>query len=361
MPIKTNLLFLTGIYLAFLTSCSFSFDESGVLPPASGETGEVVLVMDPEKWAGALGEEIRKTFRSPVPGLLQDEPLFNLVHVDPYKLTNVLKGAQNLIFVTSLQGNSRGDQVLKNYFTDESLQRIESDSNIYMYTKEDEWAKGQHILHLFQKDNETLISKIASNREKLQNHFIEIDKQRLKQAVYKAKREKIMENRLLKEQQFFIRIPYGYEPAISNDKITWLRQVGQPIDKNLFITYTDYNSESAFEADNIIKLRNKKWRPYLLGNDTLSYNVVQPLAALDSAVINFQGKYAVTLRGSWKLNNDSMGGPFVSYTFVDEKQARLYYIEGFVYAPGKNKRDLLREMEVILSTFRSATELENEG
>ncbi|MGI9544597.1 MAG: DUF4837 family protein [Cyclobacteriaceae bacterium] len=361
MPYKTNLVYCSWIVLAYLSSCSFDFDESGVLPSASGEAGEVVLVMDSAKWAGDLGDEIRRTFRSPVPGLLQDEPLFDLVYVDPYKLTNVLRGAKNLIFVTSLEGNNRGDQVLKNYFTQESLQRIENDSSLFMYTKEDEWAKGQSVLHLFQKNNEMLLDKIVTNRQKLQNHFIDIDKERLRRAVYKPRRQKNMENILLEEHQFFIQVPYGYRSAINNDKLVWLRQVGQPVDKNFFITYTDYQSESEFLSENLVKFRNRKWRSHLLGDDSLSYMVVQPLAQLDTAVVNFQGKYSVTLRGSWKLKNNSMGGPFISHAFVDETQKRLYYIEGFVYAPGKDKRDLLREMEVILATFRSASDLEKEG
>lgn len=361
MPYKTNLVYWTGIILlVYLSSCSIDLDESGVLPTASGEAGEVVLVMDSAKWAGALGEEIRKTFRAPVPGLLQDEPLFDLVYVDPYKLTNVLKGAQNLIFVTSLEGNRRGDQILKNYFTQESLQRIENDSSIFMYTKENEWAKGQSVLHLFQKDNKLLIDKIIANRKKLQNHFIDIDKVRLRRAVYKPSRQKNLENILLDEHQFFIQVPYGYKTALNKDKLVWLRQVGQPVDKNFFITYTDYQSESEFHSENLVNFRNRKWRTHLLGDDTLSYMVVQPLAQLDTAVVNFQGKYSVTLRGSWKLENNSMGGPFISHAFVDEVQKRLYYIEGFVYAPGKNKRDLLREMEVVLATFRSAPDLEKE-
>jgi hypothetical protein len=52
-----------------------------------------------------------------------------------------------------------------------------------------------------------------------------------------------------------------------------------------------------------------------------------------------------------------MGGGFLSYTFVDEELGRLYYIEGFIYCPGKKKRAYIREIEAILKTFRLASEL----
>jgi hypothetical protein len=34
----------------------------------------------------------------------------------------------------------------------------------------------------------------------------------------------------------------------------------------------------------------------------------------------------------------------------------LYYLEGFVYSPGVDQRELMREMNVILKTFRSNPE-----
>ena len=66
----------------------------------------------------------------------------------------------------------------------------------------------------------------------------------------------------------------------------------------------------------------------------------------------FKGRYAIESRGLWKINDNSLGGPYVSYTFVSEKEKLIYYIEGFVAAPGKKKRVLLQEVDAILSTFK---------
>jgi hypothetical protein len=48
-----------------------------------------------------------------------------------------------------------------------------------------------------------------------------------------------------------------------------------------------------------------------------------------------------------------MGGPFLNYTFYDESSRRLYMIDGMVFAPGYDKREFLRQMEVISHTFRT--------
>jgi len=44
----------------------------------------------------------------------------------------------------------------------------------------------------------------------------------------------------------------------------------------------------------------------------------------------------------------------VSYIFVDQSTNRLYYLDGFVVSPGKNKRESLRELDVILKTFKAS-------
>ena len=54
----------------------------------------------------------------------------------------------------------------------------------------------------------------------------------------------------------------------------------------------------------------------------------------------------------WKTNNISMGGPFVSYVLVDESLNRMYYFEGFLYSPGVDQRELIRELDIILRTFK---------
>ncbi|GJM29518.1 MAG: DUF4837 domain-containing protein [Cyclobacteriaceae bacterium] len=336
--------------------CSAIIDDKALLPPATGESGEIVLVMDSAKWMGPLGDEIRNTFRAPFPGLIQDEPVFNLVYVDPDKLNSVLRNSKNMVFVNTLEGNSKSDIILRNYFTKESIETIKSDSSIFMSKQTDLFAKGQSVMHLFQQNNDLLINHIINNRVNIQHHFEEIEKNRYYQAIYKAPREKGIENHLLEKHQFFIKVPYGYEIALETGNSSWIRLMDNKVDKNLFITYRDYTEEKAFNKENIVALRDNAWRKFLLGDDSLSYMVTEPLVPVDSVSLNWRNKFTVEVRGVWKLNNNSMGGPFLGYLFVDEAMGRLYYIEGFVFAPGKKKRNILRELETILWTFETQSE-----
>ena len=337
--------------------CSSLLDDKALLPPATGESGEIVLVMDSAKWMGPLGDEVRNTFRAPFPGLIQDEPYFNLVYVDPDKLNSVLRNSKNMVFVNTLEGNSRGDIILRNYFTKESLETIRSDTSIFMSKQTDLFAKGQAVMHLFQNTNDRLVKHLQ--RKSVKHPAIlctNVEKNRFQQALYKAPSEKGIENNLLQKHQCFLQIPYGYEIALENSNSIWIRLLDNKVDKNIFIAYKDYTEEQAFNRQNIVAFRDKTWRQYLLGDDSLSYMITEPLVPVDSTSLNWKNKFAVEVRGVWKLKNNSMGGPFLGYTFVDEAVGRLYYVEGFVYAPGEKKRNTLRELETILWTFKTQSE-----
>lgn len=73
--------------------------------------------------------------------------------------------------------------------------------------------------------------------------------------------------------------------------------------------------------------------------------------AVMSRNMEFDGRFVQEVRGLWQMENDMMGGPFVSYAQVDTVNNRVIVTEGFVYAPEKNKREFIREMEAAVQTL----------
>ena len=63
------------------------------------------------------------------------------------------------------------------------------------------------------------------------------------------------------------------------------------------------------------------------------------------------GRTVMISRGLWEMRNDAMGGPFVSLSTVDSVNSRIIVAEAFVYAPGTNKRNLIRSAEAALYTL----------
>ncbi len=355
--IQKFLIYLLFAYASLSLSCKEGQDkDASNLPVARGAGGEVVLVMDSAAWEGKLGEEIRETFMKAMPGLPQPEPYFDLRRVDPAKLNNVLRSARNMLYVTTLDNESPSGRRIRSYFTENSIKQIQADSNLFMYPKRNEFARGQDVLYLFGNTEQELLNNLADNRDQVRSYFDNIERDRIQQKMYSAGEDKKLSGRILQEHQFSIRVPFGYKqvPLENAENFVWLRQLGQDIDRSVFVYYQDYTSEAAFHPDSILALRNKVTRQYIADSKDV-YMVMQEQVPVDFDTVTFRGKYALEARGLWKLNNNSMGGPFLSYTFVDQDLGRLYYIEGFVYSPGKDKRPYIREIDAILDTFKTAS------
>ena len=359
IPLYTLALFLSGLFLS-LTGCEpGSSDSSDTLPTARGASGEVVLVMDSASWQGELGDELRETFLKAMPGLPQPEPYFSVRYVDPFKLNKVLRNAKNMLFVATLNNDSRGGRKMRNYFTDASIERIQSDPNLFQFSKKNQFARGQQVLFLFGTSDDALIQNLRNNRKEVRNHFHRVEIDRLQRNLYQANERRAVNRNLLEEEGFYVRVPYGYEPVPLDhepENFTWIRNLGDDVDKSIVIAYEDYTTEDVFTPEGIMDLRKRVMRNNIR-DDSTTYMTVQDLVPVEFDTINFNGKYAIEARGLWKMSNNSMGGPFLSYTFVDEESGRLYYIEGFVYSPGKQKRPSIREVEAILKTFKTPDEV----
>ena len=345
-----------GLVTMMFFACSQENEKrtKSYLPVARGADGVILVVMDSALWVDSLGAEIRRTFADYIPGLPQGEPYFTVRHINPLKLNDILKAAKNMLFVTTLDQQSQQSTAMRNYMTDESLRKIKEDPSLFRFGNKDAYARGQEILHLFGQTQDQLIAKIVDNRSVLLNYFLTIEKKRISNDIFK-KTEVNAQNLLAEKHGFTLTIPEGYDLPKNEESFVWFRFLDPEFEKNVFVHYAPYASSKPFE-DPI------KYREYITSRFMRDiekpdlYMTVQDVPHQISEV-NFNGKYAKETRSLWKLSDISGGGGFVSYIFVDESQKRLYYLEGYAYAPGEDKRQFMREMEVIISTFKSGEEL----
>ena len=357
---RKHFIFLLPVFLLFVWSCNDNEKSNrknkSDLPQTSNVANEILVVMDSAKWKGETGEKLRDVFASRIPGLPQEEPNFTLRYVSPRHFQSFHKLYPNIIFATILDDNSRDSRVLKTYFTQNSLEQMRKNPEMFMYPLKNEFAKGQEVLHLFAQSEEQLIEKLEENQNLLKAYFLDFERNRLSQRLFSGLPNKKLSEYIDKRYQFRMEFPVGYEVAVEKDDFIWVRLMDPQVDKNVWVSFTEYKDENVFTKENIIALRHRLSRPYLWGSDSTTYMKTELEAPVHTREVNFKGRYAIEMRGLWRLNNVTMGGPFVSYTFVDEATNRLYYIEGFVYAPGENKREPVREVEAILHTFKTESD-----
>jgi len=338
----------------FFISCESWLGEQS-MPISRGESGEIIMAIDSSRWAGDIGKEIRLTFRETVDGLPRDEPLFDLRQVVPTDFKGILKNAKNLVLIIPLNDNNHEGMKMKNLFTKRSLDSLQENQDIFLINRKNLFATGQQVLFLIHRNDQSFKEKIIQEREHIRYFFNAVEEKRAIERMFKIREEKMISSNIATEFGFNLRIPYGFRIAESSENFVWLRQADREIDKNIFIAFKNYSDVESFNDDKIVEWRNEICYEHIYGNpdNPESYVLTEPLALPTISEVNFNGTYGKKLVGRWKTKNISMGGPFISYTFVDEETNRMYYVEGFIYSPGVDQRELMREMNVILKTFQS--------
>ena len=346
---------LLTINVLFLIGCSKTQEtlQKEFMPTARGEVGEIILVMDSAQYEGQVGDAIKNVFREPMKGLPQDEPLFSISKAGPGKLNAVLKAARNMVFVMTLDSKTRASGLLRNYFTSQSLNTIQKDTTIYYRIHKDEFAKGQIVLYLFSRSEDELIRKLYAHKSQLQALFESTERGRIKSKLFKQRNTSI-EKVIAQDHPFRINVPYGWDQAINLKNFYWMRFLEADKEQNVFIYHEPYTNAKVFE--NIPALRDKVTETFLRDSEKSELFITRQarpdIQAIFTENVNFDGRYAIKARGLWKYSDISGGGPYISYTMADEKTGRLYYIEGYVYAPSTKKKNYIRELDAILSTFK---------
>jgi len=188
----------------------------------------------------------------------------------------------------------------------------------------------------------------------------EKERERLKKALFKAGQVKGVTDLLVREYQCELKIPYGYKLADKQPDFLWVRQLNPRDSKEIFVARKPYSSQDDFRKEKLIRFRDDICRKYLFGDpeNPESYLMTEtkhiPVIA---DTINFNGHFAIHLTGLFRSNDLLLGGPFTGFALVDEGKQQFYYIEGFTISPSKDQRELVRELETILYTFRTSAEI----
>jgi hypothetical protein len=333
--------------------------DDRMLQDARGEESEIVMVISPDQWNTEVGEYLRELFTSPIEGVPQPEPRYTLRRVKPSEFNNVLKSIRNLVFVATLDNNKPEGNRMKQFFTDRSLEKIEQSPDLFSFTQQNVYAKGQDVLYLFGRSDEELINNIKKNEEYVQNYFEKIEQQRLEKEFEKIPQKGIMDytaNKLGLD----ILIPVGFDIASKSDNHIWIRKLDPEEEFNFWIVRQDYTDESVFEPSKIKSFRNELGEKYITDADIDSLHMTtQDEMPLISEAINLNGEYALMTKGLWKYSDNSRGGAFRSILMANEDTGELYYIEGYVDNPGQDKREAVRLIETILKTASFPEQIED--
>ena len=120
------------------------------------------------------------------------------------------------------------------------------------------------------------------------------------------------------------------------------------IQQGFFIHSEPYVSPDQLSLEHVLARRDRLTKKHVEGPTKGSYMTTERRLMPSYEEIQFDGRFAMEVRGLWKMENDFMGGPFYSLTMVDEERGRLVTVEGYAYAPYFDKRPYIREVEGVV-------------
>lgn len=319
---------IESVLVSVATVFLFASCDGNAFLSASSTASEVLVVMDENGWEESLGRAVFDVLNSPAKGLPQIEPNFRILQIAPENFTSTFKVARNII--------------------------VPEISNIYsearLSSELDKYAFGQVIMNLRAPDTTSLVDFLRKNKEGIVDYILKKEMERT--AAWLIKDSKTPQSRILQLFGIHIHYPKGLSNITEHPDFYWATNSAGRARKDIVIYQFPYTSESVFEKDSLIALRNRVLGKYITGSFdsqmTTAVNSYNP----EYRKMEYNGLFRAELRGLWEMTSDMMGGPFVSQAFVNPNTNRVVVVDLFVFAPETDKRNLMRGMEAALYTIQ---------
>ena len=121
---------------------------------------------------------------------------------------------------------------------------------------------------------------------------------------------------------------------------------------NLSADLLDKKNIFNYTISDVIKLRDSIGKVFLPGRNPESFMMSEKEYLPYQKKVSYYGTKMLETRGTWEVKGDFMGGPFLNYLVEDKLNDRVLFIEGFVFAPSKRKRDNIIEIEAIIKSLK---------
>jgi hypothetical protein len=314
--------FLVLFVSLLLFSCKKENDH--VPRKTTGKINTISVIIDDQLWNGEIGDSIRNKFASPVIGLPQEEPLFNINQYPVKLLEGFMTDTRAIIVVKKAEENK-------------------------FEIKKNQYASPQNVFHISGKTAPGIIACIEKNASKM----IQIIKDSEIAESQKINSQSLIDPKVI-ENKFHVslQIPSGYAYVLQKSNFLWLKKeiIGGNTSILLYQVPINTIKKGSNLITDIIKMRDSIGNLYISGKEPDTNMITEEAYAPYLFKINLDGKETFETKGTWQLNNDFMSGPFINYAIIDADYNRILVLEGFCYAPSKDKRDLMHELESIIKS-----------
>lgn len=329
---KTHRFITALVALALIVSACGDNQRTSRKDRSVGGTAEILVVtQNDDQWNGRIGDSLRHFFLDYQYGLPQPESRNDLAHINVAGFSDMFKKHKNIIEVEIKP----------------ELEKAVAE------TAEDLWAAPQRYVKISAPTITAWVELFDQQKEVYQQWFDKVERARIMN-VFRPNKDEAIASAIAKRFGFELTVPQGFFVAKDEADFMWIRKEQERSSACLVIYQTPYKDTVQFSTASLVAMRDMMMQQYIPGPLEGSYmgtetEFVPPLVR---SVKDYPAGYTMEMRGMWRVVNDFMGGPFVSYTFVNPSTGQLVTVEGYYYEPNQKKRNQMLQLESIAYSLK---------
>ena len=307
-------------------SCSSGNEKkSAVKGKVQSAPYELLVVANKDWLKTETGQKLVELVEAPISGLPQREGNFRVTYINPEAFKGVFKFYANVLVVG----------VDMKY--EESKMTLEKDL----------YARPQVVEGLYASTDQAFVKLLGTHQKDILKVFNENEFARERKLLEKNYCGAVLAQ-VQKQFGVSIKVPQDVDDMKVGKNFLWASASKKDFQQNVCVYTLPLSETLSFEEvrDSVMKVnipgdREDQW----METDRRTV-MVDDITRNDLIVV----------RGLWDMRNDAMGGPFVSYVYADTVRHRFLVVEGFVFAPDKKKRPIMRQLEAALQTVKFESE-----
>ena len=299
---------------------------------AQGSPYEILVICDGREWESQLGTDLKALLQTPVEMLNQVEPMFDVVRITARDFKHLLPSYRNILKVLCSPEISE-TAILAQY---------------------DVVAAPQIVLTFQGPSIEAMCNYLEQNGKSLLQ-VLEIAERNRTIGMAKKQGARALEKEISEEFDITMRISNGYLFRAESDDFLWASYEYPVASQGFFIYTHPFKGKASVTTEALVKARNEFAKRIPGPSDGSYMTTVRRIPNVEDdgyveflpqrKVVKINGRDWIELRGFWEVEKDFMGGPFVSYTTLDERNGELLTLDCYVYSPKYGKRNFLRPLE----------------
>lgn len=318
------------VALTLIMAASCTTKPQTAAKTAIGMPYESFVICDNEAWESGIDSALYRTVGARVAGLPRPESYFYILgHKSHAEASSMEHKYGNLISIN-----------IDPIYTEPTL-KVED--NVY--------ARPQVVISVNAPTIESAKHFIEEHGAEIAGHFEIGERNRSLADSRRSSMPKLMEQ-FKKHTGIDMHIPTGFGRANSGDRsLLWFMRDYEKKAQYIFAFSQRYNGPEDFEGAALERMLINKLAVVHSDKPGSRLTISQNAPIYWSEIVA-NGRLWYELRGCWEVTFDQMGGPFVSFSTLDEERGIITTIVFALYAPEEQQRGLMGELEYLIYTAR---------